>query len=137
MEKSALSVFAQLGQQINNDYLDLAQMFHIDEKGFSISITEHGVMFNANTSCYNGYASVHILNPNYCTITMSNGFDASSAILKEIDWLAFAEDCLHKYNTADHRAILRKIAAQSAERASQLDNSFREANERINDLNNK
>jgi hypothetical protein len=137
MEKSALSVFAQLGQKLNEDYLGLSQMFYIDPNGFSINITEHGVLFNANTPSYNGYASVHILNPNYCTITMSNSFDALSGEPKEIDWLAFAEDCLHKYNTADHRAILRKIASEAAKRAAQLDNSYREANERINDLNNK
>lgn len=137
MEKSALSVFAQLGQKLNDDYFGLAPLFHSDVNGFTISITEEGVIFTANAPEYQGWVYVSVLKNDNCTISMANKFDASSAEPTSLNWLAFAEDCLHKYNTADHRAILRKIAAQSAERASQLDNSFREANERINDLNNK
>lgn len=137
MEKSALSVFAQLGQKLNYDYFGLAPLFHSDSNGFCISITENGVTFTANASEHEGYVYITVLENDNCTISMSNKFDSSTGEPKEVDWLALAEDCLHKYNTADHRVILKKIAAAASERAAQLDNAYREANERINDLTNQ
>ena len=137
MEKSALSVFAELGQKLKDDYYGLAPIFHSDVNGFTISITEEGVIFTSNAPEYQGWLYVSVLKNDNCTISMANKFDAASAEPKEVDWLAFAEDCLHRYNTADHRAILRKISSEAAKRAAQLDNSFREANERINDLTNQ
>lgn len=137
MEKTALSVFAELGQKLKGDYYGLAPIFHSDVNGFTISITEEGVIFTANAPEYQGWVYVSVLKNDNCTISMANKFDASSAEPTSLNWLAFAEDCLHRYNTADHRAILKKIAAQAAERAAQLDNSYREANERINELKNQ
>lgn len=137
MEKSALSVFAELGQKLNEDYFGLAPIFHSDVNSFTISITEEGVIFTSNAPEYQGWVYVSVLKNDNCTISMANKFDASSAEATSLNWLAFAEDCLHKYNTADHRAILRKISFEAAKRAAQLDNAYREANERINDLTNQ
>jgi hypothetical protein len=137
MENSALSVFAELGQKLKDDYFGLAPLFHSDANGFVISITEKGVTFTANASAHEGYVFVSVLENDNCTISMSNKFDASTGEPTSMDWLAYAEDCLHKYKNADHRAILKKIAAAASERASQLDNAYREANERINDLTNQ
>ena len=134
MEKSALSVFAELGQKLKDDYYGLRFNF-MTQDGFGFMGTEVGVTLRFDAK--NCDATVQVLRNDNCKITMVNSFDATTGEPSPCDWLAFAEDCLHKYNTADHRAILQNIAAQSAERASQLDNSFREANERINDLNNK
>lgn len=137
MEKTALSVFAELGQKLKDDYYGLAPIFHSDANGFCISITEKGVTFTANAREHEGYVYVTVLENDNCTISMSNKFDSSTGEPKEVDWLALAEDCLHKYKNADHRAILKKIAAAASERASHLDNAYREANERINELKNQ
>jgi hypothetical protein len=134
MEKTALSVFAQLGQKLKEDYYGLIFNFTTQD-GFGFMGTEVGVTLRFDAK--NCDATVQVLRNDNCKITMVNSFDANTGEPSPSDWLAFAEDCLHKYNTADHRAILRKIAAESAQRASENDNTYREATARLTDIENQ
>lgn len=134
MEKTALSVFAQLGQNLKEDYYGLRFEFMI-QNGFGFMGTEIGITLRFDTKFCD--VTIQVLRNDNCKITMTNNFDANTGEPSPSDWLAFAEDCLHKYNTADHAAILRKIAAESAERASANDNTYREVTARLSGIENQ
>lgn len=68
---------------------------------------------------------------------MSNSFDSATGEPSEFDWLAFATSLLSEYDNADHHAILREVCEQAWTRASKIENDYREAAERINDIDNQ
>jgi hypothetical protein len=136
MEQTTLSTFAKIGQKIYDQYYGL-EFENIRSGNFSLYGSSKGVSFSAHDYRKGCYVFVSCLENNNCTISMSNSFDSATGEPSEFDWLAFATSLLNKYDNADHRAILREISSQAKQRASKLENDYREAYGRINDIDNQ
>jgi hypothetical protein len=126
-----LSIFAELGQLIQEDYQGLI-FENIDCGNFVLRGADKIVTFTSRKE-YSHNVWISVMESGWATIHMDNKFDANTGTLEEVDWLAWAEDLLHSYKTADHNKILKEISYQAHLRASESDNCYREALERIND----
>lgn len=137
MERTTLSVLTELAQKMYDDYLGLEFESVYVHGCFSLKGTSELISISANSYTNGGYLYMSVKDNNNCSISMTNMFDVKTDKAFDFDWLSFAEKLLRQYDTADHRMILHCISNQAKERASKLENSYLEALERINDINNK